>query len=81
MRALNTRMRSDLSRLPDGTHHVQLPDGRCAFTKIRSRAPEGFFVAEARGLAALRSASALRVPISMLWERSTTSATLRPPSL
>ena len=62
MHGLNARMHSDRSDLPDGTHHVQLPDGRSAFTKIRSRAPEGFFAAEARGLAALRSASALRVP-------------------
>jgi fructosamine-3-kinase len=62
MRALNTRMHSDRPDLPDGTHHVQLADGRSAFTKIRSRAPEGFFAAEARGLAALRNASALRVP-------------------
>ncbi len=62
MRALNARMHSDLPGLPDGAHHVQLPDGRSAFTKIRSRAPQGFFAAEARGLAALRSAAALRVP-------------------
>ena len=62
MRALNARMHSDLPDLPDGTHHVQLPDGRSAFTKVRSRAPQGFFAAEARGLAALRDAQALRVP-------------------
>jgi len=62
MRAVNARMRSDLPDLPDGKHHVQLPDGRSAFTKVRSRAPQGFFAAEARGLAALRSAEALRVP-------------------
>ena len=62
MRALHARMDSDLPDLPDGTHHVRLPDGRSAFTKIRSRAPQGFFAAEARGLAALRSAEALRVP-------------------
>jgi len=62
MRALNARMHSDLPDLPDGSHHVQLPDGRPAFTKVRSRAPQGFFAAEARGLAALRSAQALRVP-------------------
>jgi fructosamine-3-kinase len=62
MHALNARMHSELPDLPDGTHHVRLSDGRAAFTKIRSRAPEGFFAAEARGLAALRSAAALRVP-------------------
>ncbi len=62
MRAINARMDSDAPQLPDGRHHVQLPDGRLAFTKIRRRAPQGFFAAEARGLAALRNAQVLRVP-------------------
>src|SRR5258706_10747011 len=62
MQAANPRMHSDLPELPDGIHHVSLPDGRSAFAKIRRRAPPGFFAAEARGLAALRSAAAMRVP-------------------
>lgn len=41
---------------------LQLADGRRAFTKRRRDAPAGFFQAEARGLAALREARALRVP-------------------
>ena len=39
-----------------------LSDGRRAFLKTSDRAPPGMFAAEARGLAALRSARALRVP-------------------
>jgi fructosamine-3-kinase len=55
-------MHADLLDLPDGVHHVSLTDGRPALAKVRNRAPPGFFAAEARGLAALRSAAALRVP-------------------
>ena len=62
MRALNSRMHSELTGLPNGIHRVSLADGRPAFLKIRGRAPQGFFAAEARGLAALRSAGGLRVP-------------------
>jgi len=43
-------------------HRVRLDDGRLAVAKIRRSAPMGFFAAEARGLAALRGAGALRVP-------------------
>lgn len=62
MRATDARMPGDMSDLPDGIHHVRLPDGRPAFAKVRRRAPPGFFAAEARGLEALRSAAVLRVP-------------------
>ncbi len=50
-------------RLPeaDGLHRVALPDGRRAIVKRRHGAPAGFFAAEARGLAALANARALRV--------------------
>lgn len=41
---------------------LTLPDGRCAVRKTRRGMPAGFFAAEARGLAALREAGALRVP-------------------
>lgn len=41
---------------------TDLPDGRRAFVKTRADAPSGFFEAEARGLATLRAADALRVP-------------------
>ncbi len=51
-----------LARLPDGLHRIRLRDGRSALAKVRHGAPAGFFDAEARGLAALREASALRVP-------------------
>ncbi|HSE13259.1 MAG TPA: fructosamine kinase family protein, partial [Rudaea sp.] len=62
MRAGKGRNPDDLSDLPDGSHRVGLPDGRQVFAKIRRRAPPGFFAAEARGLAALRSTATLRVP-------------------
>ena len=53
-----------MMKLPeaDGLHRVALPDGRGAVAKRRRDAPAGFFTAEARGLAALRAAHALRVP-------------------
>ncbi|MGH8151863.1 MAG: fructosamine kinase family protein [Rhodanobacteraceae bacterium] len=41
---------------------IQLPDGRRAVVKRRDDAADGFFLAEARGLAALRGAHGLRVP-------------------
>jgi fructosamine-3-kinase len=40
----------------------KLTDGRRVVVKRRSGAPSGFFAAEARGLAALRHARALRIP-------------------
>src|SRR5690349_7080561 len=51
-----------LGRLRDGLHRIKLRDGRSALAKVRRGAPAGFFDAEARGLAALREARALRVP-------------------
>ena len=51
-----------LARLPAGLHRVMWRDGRAALAKVRHGAPAGFFDAEARGLAALRGARALRVP-------------------
>jgi|SRR5690348_10144699 len=51
-----------LGRLRDGLHRIKLRDGRSALAKVRHGAPAGFFDAEARGLAALREAHALRVP-------------------
>jgi fructosamine-3-kinase len=41
---------------------VALDDGRSVFVKTNARAPRGMFAAEARGLAWLAEASALRVP-------------------
>lgn len=46
----------------DGLQHVTLADGRRAVVKSRHSVPADFFRAEARGLAALRDANALRVP-------------------
>ena len=46
----------------DGTHRMFLLDGRHAITKRRHDMPADFFEAEARGLAVLRDAGALRVP-------------------
>jgi fructosamine-3-kinase len=43
-------------------HAVQLSDGRRLFVKWNSRTPAGMFAAEARGLAWLAEAGALRVP-------------------
>lgn len=46
----------------DGVHEVAVANVGRAILKRRRGAPEGFFTAEARGLEALRSANALRVP-------------------
>jgi fructosamine-3-kinase len=46
----------------DGVHRIVLADGRSAVLKRRGDAPEGFFAAEADGLAALRVRGGLRVP-------------------
>src|ERR1044071_9620126 len=46
----------------DGSHRVELSDGRYAFIKIRHDVPVDFFAAEARGLAALADTGTLRVP-------------------
>jgi fructosamine-3-kinase len=43
-------------------HTAELSDGRTVFVKSNDRAPSGMFVAEARGLAWLAEAHALRVP-------------------
>jgi fructosamine-3-kinase len=47
-----------------GTTHRRdrLADGRCVIIKRKPDAPSGFFASEARGLATLRDARALRVP-------------------
>ncbi len=55
-------MNDPLARLPDGLHRLRLTDGRMALAKVRHDAPSGFFEAEARGLASLRAAGAMRVP-------------------
>jgi len=44
-------------------HRTTLPDGRRVIVKQRRDAPTDFFQAEARGLAALREAHVLRVPV------------------
>jgi len=43
-------------------HQAELADGRTVFVKSNDRAPAGMFAAEARGLAWLEQAHALRVP-------------------
>ena len=43
-------------------HEAHLADGRCVFVKSNREAPTGMFEAEARGLAWLGQARALRVP-------------------
>jgi fructosamine-3-kinase len=43
-------------------HSAELSDGRTVFVKSNDRAPAGMFAAEARGLAWLAEARALRVP-------------------
>jgi fructosamine-3-kinase len=43
-------------------HRADLADGRTVFVKSNGRAPSGMFAAEARGLAWLAEAHALRVP-------------------
>jgi fructosamine-3-kinase len=52
-----------IPELPDGLHRIALADGRTAIAKVRRRAPDGFFEAEARGLAALAASRTLRVPL------------------
>ncbi|MGA8278287.1 MAG: fructosamine kinase family protein [Rhodanobacteraceae bacterium] len=52
----------DLAKLSDGIHRVDLVGTGRAFVKIRHGAAAGFFAAEARGLAALSNADAMRVP-------------------
>jgi fructosamine-3-kinase len=59
-----------LDRLADGVRRVRLADGRFALAKVRRGAPPDFFAAEARGLDALRAASALRVPEVFAFGRS-----------
>lgn len=46
----------------DGLQHATLADGRHVVVKSRHPVPAEFFAAEARGLAVLRDAHALRVP-------------------
>ena len=55
-------MNDALARLPDGFHQLHLAQGRPVIAKVRRGAAPGFFDAEARGLASLRGAHALRVP-------------------
>jgi len=43
-------------------HRIELADGRALFVKSNPRSPAGMFAAEARGLAWLAEARALRVP-------------------
>ncbi len=43
-------------------HQAELADGRTVFVKSNERAPAGMFAAEARGLAWLSEARALRIP-------------------
>jgi len=51
-----------LSSMPDGLRRVRWRDGRAAIAKVRRDAPDGFFEAEARGLAALAASRTLRTP-------------------
>jgi fructosamine-3-kinase len=46
----------------NAAYQLELDDGRRIFAKTNARAPAGFFAAEARGLAWLADARALRVP-------------------
>jgi fructosamine-3-kinase len=50
-----------LADLPNGLHRLSAREGG-AVAKVRRGAAEGFFAAEARGLAALRATGTLRVP-------------------
>ena len=52
----------DLAALADGIHRFTSADGRRVVAKVRRGAPADFFAAEARGLAELSDARALRVP-------------------
>jgi len=51
-----------IETLPAGLHRVRDDDGTPLIAKIRRDAPDDFFPAEARGLAALRHTQTLRVP-------------------
>lgn len=53
----------------DGMRHAIRPDGRRVVTKQRSDVPADFFEAEAHGIAALRSANALRIPDVLEFDR------------
>ena len=58
----------DFGRLRDGVHRIALGDGDSAFVKVRRDRPADFFLAEARGLAALSQAP-VRVPdVLAVWE-------------
>jgi fructosamine-3-kinase len=50
------------SSMPDGLRRLRWPDGRAAIAKVRRDAPQGFFDAEAHGLAALAATRTLRTP-------------------
>jgi protein-ribulosamine 3-kinase len=52
----------DFDRLADGIHRIDFDAGQRAFVKVRRGVPADFFAAEARGLALLAGAEALRVP-------------------
>ncbi|HSS39802.1 MAG TPA: fructosamine kinase family protein, partial [Polyangia bacterium] len=43
-------------------YEIRLADGRRLFAKANARSPRGMFAAEARGLAWLAEAGALRIP-------------------
>lgn len=56
------RMQDDaFASMPDGLRRLRWR-GRAAIAKVRSDAPQGFFDAEARGLAALQASRTLRTP-------------------
>jgi len=58
----------EFGQLRDGIHRSVRADGGRVFVKVRRNMPADFFLAEARGLAALSSAS-LRVPdVLSVWE-------------
>lgn len=58
----------EFDHLPEGVHRIARTNGSPAFVKIRRDMPADFFLAEARGLAALSSAP-LRVPdVLAVWE-------------
>jgi len=50
------------SSMPDGLRRMRWRDGRAAIAKVRRDAPDGFFDAETRGLAALAASRTLRTP-------------------
>ena len=71
-RALGAALRAERS-LSGGdineAYAVTLDDGRVAFVKTNLQAPEGMFAAEARGLAWLAEAGALRIPSVLAVDR------------